>query len=85
MNDRENGCKCHRCGNLYRVDVTVPNMLWELIKPRGAAAGAGLLCGPCIMTEIEGLNGFAHLRLSEAEFGSLRLGDWDPAKPADQP
>lgn len=52
------GCLCQNCGRLYRVDVTVPDSLWERIKPKDKADGAGLLCGSCIINRIEALGDF---------------------------
>jgi len=46
-------CKCQSCGEFYKVDIIVPDVLWERIKPEGKAEGAGLLCGSCIMKRIE--------------------------------
>ena len=52
------GCSCQRCGESYTVDLIVDDALWEKIKPKGKAVGAGLLCGSCIMTLIEYYSGF---------------------------
>ena len=46
-------CLCQKCGYLFEVDVNVPDDLWEKIKPKGKLEGAGLLCGSCIMNQIE--------------------------------
>ena len=46
-------CTCQSCGRKYRVDLLVPDELWEKIKPPDKPKGAGLLCGICIMTKIE--------------------------------
>jgi len=46
-------CKCQGCGKQYRIDLYVPDELWELIKPIGKENGAGLLCGSCIMERLE--------------------------------
>lgn len=43
------GCTCKDCGNKYRLDLNVPNYIWEEIKP----ANNGLLCGSCIMKRME--------------------------------
>lgn len=61
--DREGGCRCHGCGRRYRVDVAVPDALWERIRPAGSTGGGGLLCGPCILARVEALGGFASYRL----------------------
>jgi hypothetical protein len=31
----------------------VPDEIWEQIKPEGKSIGAGLLCGKCIIEELE--------------------------------
>ena len=49
-------CKCQRCKKQYKVDLIIPDKLWEKIKPKGKPKGAGRLCGSCIMEKIEGLN-----------------------------
>ena len=59
----ENGCTCQECGMTYRVDVNVPDDLWERIKPAGRPQGAGLLCGVCIFRRIEALGEFGALNL----------------------
>uniref|UniRef100_A0A6M3K851 Uncharacterized protein n=1 Tax=viral metagenome TaxID=1070528 RepID=A0A6M3K851_9ZZZZ len=46
-------CKCQGCGNRYKVDLIIPDDLWEKIKPKEKPKGAGLLCGSCIMKKIE--------------------------------
>lgn len=46
-------CKCQGCGEQYKVDLIVPDEVWERIKPEGKPPGAGLLCGACIMARIE--------------------------------
>ncbi len=56
-------CKCEACQADYRVDVLVPNDLWERIKPFGKPQGGGLLCGPCIMGNIEALDEYAAFHL----------------------
>lgn len=59
---RDNGCMCQCCGQRYKVDFIVPDELWEKIKPKGKAVGAGLLCGWCIVENIEA-GGFAAYRM----------------------
>lgn len=46
-------CTCQECHRLYKVDLIVPDDLWEKIKPSGKSKGTGLLCGSCIMDQIE--------------------------------
>jgi hypothetical protein len=46
-------CKCQKCNKQYNIDLVVDDKLWEKIKPKGKAVGAGLLCGSCIMGKIE--------------------------------
>lgn len=54
-------CKCQSCGEQYKVDLVVPDALWEEIKPEGKAVGAGMLCGRCIMDRVEGLDEYGAL------------------------
>lgn len=54
--DFDRGCKCQQCGAIYKIDVIVDDAVWEKIKPKGKAEGAGLLCGSCILNRLEALN-----------------------------
>ena len=51
-------CICQSCEKPYKVDIIVPDDLWERIKPIGKSKGGGLLCGSCIMKKIERDNGY---------------------------
>jgi len=51
-------CTCQDCGNQYKVDLVIPDELWEKIKPSGKPEGAGMLCGACIMKRIEEMSGY---------------------------
>lgn len=59
MPAQREGCRCQECGRHYKVDVMIPNRVWEMIKPDGKQEGAGLLCGVCIMRRVEMVDGFA--------------------------
>ncbi len=61
--DGDEGCACQRCGNKFKVDIIVPDDVWERIKPTGKPAGAGLLCGHCIISRLEDL-GYGAFALS---------------------
>jgi len=50
-------CKCQICSNDYKVDLLVPNEIWEQIKPEGANEGQGLLCPNCIIERFHKLEG----------------------------
>ncbi|GAH66922.1 unnamed protein product [marine sediment metagenome] len=52
------GCKCQNCGNKFKVDLIIPDDLWEKIKPLNKPKGAGLLCGKCIMEKIEKISDY---------------------------
>lgn len=69
---REGGCLCQGCGRRYRVDLLVPDELWEKVRPDDKDGAAGLLCGPCIMIALE-LRG---------EFGSYSLAALSQPSPA---
>ena len=58
-------CKCQGCYNLYKIDIEVPDSLWEIIKPKGKGKGkgAGLLCGKCIFTRLEKSNKYKSFNL----------------------
>lgn len=57
----DRGCRCQSCEETYRVDLLVPDETWRAIRPTGSAPGGGLLCGRCIMAEIEALGEFGCL------------------------
>ena len=48
MNNKEKSCKCQDCGELYKIDLNIPNKIWDKIS-----CGLNLLCGSCIMKRIE--------------------------------
>lgn len=53
-------CTCHKCKRKYKVDVLVPDDVWARIRPdKDKPEGAGLMCGACILTEIERLGEYA--------------------------
>lgn len=63
-------CTCQGCGKQYRVDLIVPDEIWERIKPTGKAAGAGLLCGACIMARVEAISGYDWWHLTKSDIDS---------------
>lgn len=46
-------CICQKCGNKYKIDLLVDNIIWEKIKPKNKPKGSGLLCGSCIIKKLE--------------------------------
>lgn len=46
-------CTCQSCGDKYKIDLIIPDDLWEKIQPKEKPKGAGLLCGSCIMIRLE--------------------------------
>jgi hypothetical protein len=56
-------CICQNCGEDFKVDLLLPDDLWNRIRPFGKQEGAGLLCGPCIMAHIEALGAHGALRV----------------------
>lgn len=60
-----NGCVCQECEKLYKVDVMVPDSIWNCIKPVNKPDGSGLLCGACIMQKIESISDFDAWKLSK--------------------
>ena len=63
---KPDGCTCQSCGMTYRIDLNVPDELWEQIKPPGKSTDAGRLCGMCIMKRIEEIGEFGVLNADEA-------------------
>lgn len=59
---REDGCLCQGCGKRYKVDLMIPDEVWEKIYPN--KNGGGMLCGVCIMKKIENLDDFEVLDAS---------------------
>lgn len=52
-------CTCQLCGAAYKVDVMVPDDIWEQIRPAGKPLGGGLVCGACIMWKLEAHDEYA--------------------------
>lgn len=69
------GCLCRDCGNRYRVDLNVPDVVWSAI---GMPTPAGLLCGACIMVRIERAaaehDGYGYVIVNEAAIGPVLSG-----------
>lgn len=61
------GCTCQKCRNKFGTDLLVPDDIWERIKPRGAATGAGMLCPACILKAIEPMKEFSAWHLVPLE------------------
>lgn len=77
--DADKGCACQGCGQRYKVDVQLPDDLWNRIKPEAKPNGAGLLCGRCIFSRIEALDEFDALsfsRLSPASTAPVVEKEW---------
>lgn len=60
-------CRCQQCGKQYKVDLLIPDWLWEKIKPHSKPNGAGLLCGSCIIKNIEVFNLYGALHVNSVE------------------
>ena len=58
-------CKCQKCGRQYKVDISVPDEVWEQIKPKGKEEGCGMMCGSCIMDRIEAFDNYGAWVLAE--------------------
>jgi hypothetical protein len=61
----EMACMCQQCGCQYKVDLLIPDELWEKIKPAGKPEGAGLLCGACIMKNIEKISDYSAWKMDQ--------------------
>ena len=58
-------CKCQICGRQYKVDILIPDKLWEeKVKLPSDQVGAGLLCGECIMRRIEAFSDYSSYKLT---------------------
>lgn len=60
-------CKCQECGKLFKVDLMVPDNIWEKIKPETKESGGGLLCASCIMKKIEEISDYDYWNLIKSE------------------
>lgn len=58
----QDGCRCHACHRLYRVDLMIPDEMWREITP--GASGEVMLCGACIMARLD-QHGFAAFSLAK--------------------
>ena len=74
------GCTCQKCGRKYRIDLNIPDILWNRIRPKGKAEGAGLLCGSCIMNRLEELEEF--LVFAVYKSGAWIAAQWQPIETA---
>lgn len=64
IDPREEGCLCQACGRRYKIDLMIPDELWERVRPKDKEGAGGLLCGQCIMSLIESLNDFGAWQLA---------------------
>lgn len=53
-------CMCQECNWCFRLDLNIPDELWELIKP-----SKGLLCGSCIMIKLQKIFEYSAFELKE--------------------
>ena len=60
-------CKCQQCGLKYKVDLNIPDWLWEKITPKPQTPSAGLLCGSCIMKNIEVFDEYGALYIEKVD------------------
>lgn len=56
-------CKCQECGKLYKIDLLIPDDLWNKITPNKKHKHAGLLCGSCIMVKLEKMLDYDYFHL----------------------
>ena len=66
-------CICQQCGKDFKVDLIIPDRLWEKIKPDGKPEGAGLLCGACIMDKLESFNVYGVIDGEDGDSSMRRL------------
>lgn len=60
---KDSGCVCQKCQKIYKIDVLIETEIWEKIKPKNKPEGSGLLCGECIINELENFNVFGAYQL----------------------
>lgn len=61
-------CICQQCRKDYRVDLIIPDDVWEKIKPVNKPKEAGLLCGACIMNKIESFGNYGAINVDDNAF-----------------
>ena len=61
-------CICQQCKKDYRIDLNIPDRIWERIKPVGEAYGNGALCGPCIMNKLEAYGKYGVIHVDDDAF-----------------
>ncbi len=61
-------CKCQQCKRNYKVDLLLPDWLWEKITPKPLISSAGMLCGSCIMNNIEALDNYEAIHVEIIDF-----------------
>lgn len=61
-------CICQQCGKNYRIDLIIPDDIWEKIKPVNKPKGAGLLCGTCIINKIESFGKYGVINVDGSIF-----------------
>lgn len=60
----KDGCICMECGTTYGIDLIVSDEQWAKISKRvGFKDGNGLLCGSCIMEEMENIQMYGAYKL----------------------
>lgn len=58
-------CKCQSCGKQYKIDLMIPDELWNKIRPKNKSEGAGMLCGSCIMQQLEKISDYDYWLLEK--------------------
>jgi len=71
--EKDMSCKCHECGKQYKIDLIIPDELWEQIKPNGKLLGAGLLCSLCIMEKLEKMDKYDYWYITKLTKASSSL------------
>jgi hypothetical protein len=58
-------CICNNCGRKYKVDLLVPDDIWNKIRPIGSKGEGGLLCPICIAEKLESLGDYDYWYLTK--------------------
>lgn len=61
-------CKCQKCGCDYKIDFIVPDDVWKEIRPdKTRPLESGLLCGVCIVKEIEAISYYGAYKMEHID------------------
>lgn len=56
-------CICQGCGVKFKIDLIIPDKLWKKISPKKSKGG--LLCGSCIIKQLEEILSYNAFKLTK--------------------